>query len=92
MKYVRYAVYFLVIVYKRARLQYCAAYLHFCGSRDFFFFVFKVVPHGRGLGAAKQVEGQRKGKREKGRGDFLIYIENDVMPVRVGTEPNGLWD
>ena len=51
-----------------------------------------MVPHGRGLGAAKQVEGQRKGKREKGRGDFLIYIENDVMPVRVGTEPNGLWD
>jgi hypothetical protein len=58
-------------------------------------------------GVAKRVEGQRIGKREKegeekkekrekkreqGGGDPLIYMENDVTPVRVGTEPNGLWD
>jgi hypothetical protein len=67
----------------------------------FFFFVFKVVPHGRGLlcrdrGAVKQVEGHRRGKREKEGGekkekkerareggDSLIYTENDVTPVRV---------
>lgn len=70
-----------------------------------------MVPRGRGStcrdrGAAKQVEGQRRGKREKegeeekkergkreqGGGDPLIYTENDVTPVRVGTEPSGLWD
>lgn len=55
-------------------------------------------------GAVKWVEGQRRGKREKegerrkrrkrerGGGDLLIYRENDVTPVRVGTEPSGLWD
>ena len=55
-------------------------------------------------GAAKRVEGQRRGKREKererrkrrkrerGGGDLLSYTKNEVTPVRVGTEPSGLWD
>jgi hypothetical protein len=69
----------------------------------YFFFFF---PHERGLlcrsrGVLKQVEGQRREKekegrekkeRERGGGDLLIYTENDVTPVRVGSEPSGLWD
>lgn len=65
-----------------------------------------MVPRGRGLlcrdrGAAKRVEGQRKGKRKRGERKRRvvvipspppIYTENDVTPVRVGTEPSGLWD
>ena len=32
-------------------------------------------------------------KRERGGGDLLIYTENDVTQVRVGSEPpRGLWD
>jgi hypothetical protein len=31
-------------------------------------------------------------KRERGGGDLLIYTENDVTQVRVGSEPSGLWD
>ena len=59
----------------------------------------------RGIGETKRVEGQRRGKREKGvgekkekkerkrgGGDPLIYKENDATPVRVGTEPSRLWD
>jgi hypothetical protein len=76
----------------------------------------------RDRGTAKQVEGQRRGKREKEggekkreekrreekrreekrreererererEGDPLMYTENDITPVRVGTEPSGLWD
>ena len=54
--------------------------------------------------AAKRVEGQRRGKREKegreekerkrerGGGDLLIYTENYVTPVSVGSEPSGLWN
>ena len=32
------------------------------------------------------------GKRERGRGVPLIYMENDVMQVKVGGEPNGFWE
>jgi hypothetical protein len=32
------------------------------------------------------------GKRERGRGVPLIYMENDVMQVKVGSEPNGFWE
>ena len=41
----------------------------------------------------KKERGEReKKRRERGGGDLLIYTENDVTPVRVGTEPSGLWD
>ena len=41
----------------------------------------------------KKERGEReKKRRERGGGDPLIYTENDVTPVRVGSEPSGLWD
>jgi hypothetical protein len=40
----------------------------------------------------KEKEGREKKERERGGGDLLIYTENDVTPVRVGSEPSGLWD
>jgi hypothetical protein len=40
----------------------------------------------------KRGERRKRRKREQGGGDPLIYTENDVTPVRVGTEPSGLWN
>jgi hypothetical protein len=40
----------------------------------------------------KRERGREERKRKRGGGDPLIYTENDVTPVRVGTEPSGLWD
>jgi hypothetical protein len=44
-------------------------------------------------GVEKKEEREREERREKRArkgGDSLIYTENDVTPVRVGTEPSGL--
>jgi hypothetical protein len=41
----------------------------------------------------KKERGEReKKRRERGGDDLLIYTENDVTPVRVESEPSGLWD
>ena len=35
---------------------------------------------------------KRGGGGERERGVLLIYMENDVMQVKVGGEPIGFWD
>ena len=42
----------------------------------------------------KEWQGKWKGReeRERGGGDLLIYMESDIMLVRVGGEPSGFWD
>jgi hypothetical protein len=41
---------------------------------------------GRGIWQQKE-----KGKKREGRGVPLIYMENDIMQVKVGGESNGFW-
>ena len=35
---------------------------------------------------------REEGKKERGTGVPLIYMENDVTQVRVGGEPSEFWD
>ena len=35
---------------------------------------------------------REEGEKERGRGVFLIYMENDVTQVKVGGEPSGCWE
>jgi hypothetical protein len=57
----------------------------------------------RGLLGEREVVGGRergrerwwekeKGKRERGKGIHLIYIENDIRQVKVGVEASGFWE
>ena len=35
---------------------------------------------------------EKRGKRKRGRGVPLIYMENDVIQVKVGGEPSVFWE
>jgi hypothetical protein len=43
-------------------------------------------------GRDKVVAEREKGETEWGKGVLLIYMENDVMQVKVGGEPSGCWE
>ena len=47
-----------------------------------------IVQKQRGSEAGRRAEKKRK----RGGGVLLIYTENDITQVRVGSEPSGLWD
>jgi hypothetical protein len=48
----------------------------------------------RFIGGEKERGGKvaQKGEKERGRGIPLIYMENDIMQVKVGGEPSGFWE
>ena len=43
-------------------------------------------------GRDKVVAEREEGEREWGRGVLLIYMENDVTHVKVGSEPSKCWE
>jgi hypothetical protein len=39
-----------------------------------------------------EVAAEREGGKRKTRDVLLIYMENDIMQVKVGGEPSGFWE
>ena len=52
----------------------------------------QAVPRVRGLLGRGIWQQKEKGKKREGRGVPLIYMENDVMQVKVGGEPSVFWE
>ena len=52
----------------------------------------QAVPRVRGLLGRGIWQQKEKGKKREGRGVPLIYMENDIMQVKVGGEPSGFWE
>jgi hypothetical protein len=50
-----------------------------------------VLLGGRDKVAAEREEGEER-ERERGRTVLLIYMENDIMLVKVGGESSGFWN